>query len=390
MSTSPSDDAAEAFNQVWLDIEAHALEHTIPLATHIDLTYRCDLACIHCYLEERVKHELSYPELVRVFDDLQALGGMILLLSGGDIFLRPDALDILRAACERRFYVHIITHAGHITAPIADALADMGVAEVKVSIYSSRPEVHDAITRLPGSLHKSLRAIELLRQRGVRVEMKCPVFADNRGAHLEIPTLAAKYDCTYVLDHQIRAAQGQAAQGQHAGNLPPQGLHGACHDLRGLNMSTRDQAEVVRAKYPDAEGLDDLRTYDPTTRPCNAGRTALYIDPEGQVFPCLEWEEPCGDLRNASLTEIWTQAPVFQRARTLKRADYQGCSSCENFDFCIICPGQSHRESGRVEGVSPTTCRTSTATRVAFDAAIEPIHIDLADWMAEPSSSAQT
>jgi radical SAM protein with 4Fe4S-binding SPASM domain len=341
-------------------LNRHAVEHNIPLGAHLDLTYRCDLSCIHCYLEERVKHELTLAELESVMDDLQELGCLMLMLSGGDLFLRPDALDILRAACQRRFFVQIITHAGHITREVAQEIAHMGVAEVKVSIYSSRPEVHDRITKLPGSLRASLRAISWLRQLGVRVEMKCPVMEGNQGAQLEIPMLAAKYDCAFALDHSIRSAQG------HGGNLP-QSSGGGCQDLRALNLDLETKAQIIRMQKPNLRRLEDLEPI-PDWRPvCTAGRSSVYIDPEGNVTPCLEWEETAGNVRQAPLRQIWERSPVFLKARQTTRASFEGCSSCENFNFCALCPGKAHRESGASTGVSPSMCRDTTALRVALE-----------------------
>jgi radical SAM protein with 4Fe4S-binding SPASM domain len=360
---------------VLAQLNRHAVEHNIPLGAHIDLTYRCDLACIHCYLEERVKHELTLGELERVLDELEGLGCLMLLLSGGDLFLRPDALEILRAACQRRFFVQIITHAGHITEEIAEAIAQMGVAEVKVSIYSSRPEVHDRITKLPGSLRASLRAISWLRERGVRVEMKCPIMEGNQGAQLELPLLAARYDCAFALDHAIRSAQG------HGGNLPVSS-GGGCHDLRALNLDLEAKAQVIRLQHPDWRSLADVERL-PDWRPvCTAGRSSVYIDPEGNVTPCLEWEEVAGNVREAPLSQIWRDGEVFLRARGMTRGSFGGCRSCENFSFCALCPGKAHRESGAATGVSPSMCRDTTALRVALEDHFDPDAADL-DAIAE-------
>lgn len=342
------------------ELNRHAVAHNVPFGTHFDLTYRCDLACVHCYLEERIKRELTLDEIVAVLDDIQALGGLMMLFSGGDLFLRPDALDILRAACERRFYVQIITHANHIDEEVADALAQMGLGEVKISIYSSRPEVHDAITKVPGSLHASLRAISLLRQRGIEVEMKCPVMDGNEGAQLELPILAAKYDTRYALDHKIRSAQG------HGGNLPGAG-QGGCHDLRSLNLDIETKVDITRMQRPDVRSLADLNHLPTHAAVCTAGRSSVYIDPEGQVFPCLEWEEPTGNVRQRPFRDIWRDGEVFVKARKMTRGSFSGCSSCENVSFCSLCPGQAHRETGSATGVSPTTCRDTTATRLAFE-----------------------
>ncbi len=350
-------------------LNRHAVQHNIPLGAHIDLTYRCDLACIHCYLEERVKHELTLTEIEAVLDDLSDMGCMMMLMSGGDLFLRPDALDILRAACDRRFYVQIVTHGGHITESIAKELATMGLAEVKISIYSSRPEVHDKITKLPGSLRASLQAITWLRELGVRVEMKCPIMDGNQNAQLEIPMLAAKYDCAFALDHAIRSAQG------FHGNLPvPEG--GGCHDLRSLNLDLETKAQLIRFQRPGVESLADLKHKEPEKAVCTAGRSSIYIDPEGNVTPCLEWEEIAGNVRNTPLRQIWNGGEVFLRARGMVRSSFSGCTSCENFSFCELCPGKAHRESGQATGVSPSMCRDTTATRLAVES-MQPIELSL-------------
>jgi len=350
-------------------LKQHADQRAIPLYTHIDLTWRCDLACVHCYLEERVKHELDLAELQDVLDQIAALGGLFMLFSGGDIFLRPDALDILRAATDRGFYVSIITHAGHITEEVAEELTTMGVALIHVSIYSSRAEVHDRITKVPGSLHASLRAISWLRRRGIAVEMKCPVFADNEGAELEIPLLAARYDCTFKLDHRIIPALGV---------LPPEGLTGHCDSLTHLNLNVDQQIDVVRAAHGQGFTWAHLQRHDLATPVCKAGRSAVYIDPEGNVSPCLVWEQHAGNLRHTDFTELWNHGEVFELARDTTRKSFYGCATCENVLFCEICPGKAHKETGHARGISAQMCRAATVTRLAFDDREHDLAIDIA------------
>ena len=84
-----------------------AQEHLVPLGVHIDVTYRCDLDCVHCYLSDRDRDELSLEEYEALFDELRELGTLFLLVSGGEIFHRPDGLAILQAARERRFELRI-------------------------------------------------------------------------------------------------------------------------------------------------------------------------------------------------------------------------------------------------------------------------------------------
>ncbi len=359
-------------NFVLRELNRHAVANNIPLSAHIDLTYRCDLACVHCYLEERIKSELSLEEIKALLDDLRDMGCLMVLLSGGDLFLRPDALDILRAACERRFFVQIITHGNHIDEDVAEEIAQMGIGVVKISIYSSRPEVHDRVTKVPGSLHASLRAITALRRRGVRVEMKCPVMDINEGAQLEIPILAAKYDCVFNLDHSIRSAQGKGST-----PLPTSG-QGGCGDLRALNADIETKIQVLKLRAPHLQSLRDLPHHSAETPVCTAGRSSVYVDPEGNVTPCLHWEEPAGNVRDVRLRDLWGGGDVFLRARDTTRGSFSGCQSCENFAFCDLCPGQAHRESGSHTGVSPSSCRDTTARRLALETYNDDLLFDLA------------
>lgn len=371
MSCGPQD--SDAPQDVWTALRSHANHSAVPLMTHMDLTYRCDLACVHCYLEEREKYELTAAEITRVLDQIADLGGLFMMFSGGDIFLRPDALEILRASCERGFHTSMITHAGHITEPIADAMAEMGVALVRVSVYSSQPPVHDRITRLAGSFHASMRAIALLRERGIAVEMKCPVFEDNPGAELEIPLLAARYDCTYQLDHRIVPAMGA---------LPPHALEGHCQTLTRLNLGVDQKIDVVRAAYGPGANLQSIDRWGPDTFVCNAGRSAVYIDPEGNLFPCIAWEEPAGNVRDTPFATLWTGGDIFQRARQTVRGSFFSCQDCESQSFCEICPGKAHKETGHALNPSAQMCRATTVTRLALEHDRDDLSFDIAPLLA--------
>ena len=355
-------------------LKKHSDVHAVPLYTHMDLTWRCDLTCVHCYLEERIKHELTLDEITRVLDEIAALGGLFMLFSGGDIFLRPDAMDIIRAASDRGFYISMITHAGHITEDVADELAELGVALVHVSIYSSRPEIHDEITKVPGSLHASLRAIQWLTERGIAVEMKCPVFENNPGAEREIPLLAARYGCSYKLDHRIIPALGP---------LPPEGLTGHCESLTHLDLAVDQKIDVIRAAYGDDATFANVARYERDTPTCKAGRSAVYIDPEGNVSPCIIWEEPAGNLRQQSFAELWGQGTIFGDARATTRGSFIPCSNCENYTFCELCPGKAHKESGRATNPSAQMCRASTVTRLALEDADDDLSVDIGPLLDE-------
>ena len=88
----------------------------IPLSVLYEVTHRCNLGCEHCYLSEGpvgrprpTREELSLEEIRRILDQLAEAGTMFLTLSGGEVFLRRDALDIVAHARSRGLSVTVFT-----------------------------------------------------------------------------------------------------------------------------------------------------------------------------------------------------------------------------------------------------------------------------------------
>src|SRR6201993_2095377 len=140
-----------------------ARARNVPLGAQIDLTYRCNERCVHCYLDHDDHGEMTTAEIRDVLDQLADAGVFFLTVSGGEVFMRRDFLDIIEYARSLMFCVKIKTNAFMIGDKEAERLRDLMVQDVQVSIYSHRPEVHDAITLLPGSLKRSIAGIRRLR-----------------------------------------------------------------------------------------------------------------------------------------------------------------------------------------------------------------------------------
>ncbi len=124
-----------------------ALKLNVPLSVQLDLTYRCNERCVHCYLDHDDHGEMTTAEIKHLLKELADAGVFILTLSGGEIFLRKDFFELLEYA--RRtlmFCVKLKTNAMLIREREAARIRDLGVESVQISIYSHRPEVHDAIT----------------------------------------------------------------------------------------------------------------------------------------------------------------------------------------------------------------------------------------------------
>lgn len=325
-----------------------AREDQIPLMFHIDLTFRCDLACVHCYLEDRKRTELTLEEYDAFFSDLAALGGLFLLVSGGDIFVRPDALDILRSASRHGFDLSLITHGMALTEAVADELANIGVRTIAASVYSDVPEVHDEVTLRAGSFHKTMEGLRRVQERGIRVTMKTPVFEVNQGAQETMPAFAEENGMALQMGSHIRG-----------GNVGD--------DLLSLNLPINDKVRVTQCTIPGIASIEGMGQADPNEHACGAGNFSGYLGPDGDVRACSEFDGAVGNIRETPLVDLWQNAPMMKELRELRRKDFVGCNSCENNNFCSRCPGLAMRETGSISGSAPSKCRESTALRMAIE-----------------------
>jgi radical SAM protein with 4Fe4S-binding SPASM domain len=208
--------------------------------------------------------------------------------------------------------------------------------------------VHDAITKMPGSFRQSIAAVRFLRAQGLRVTMANVLMTQNASDYLSVQALAAELDATFMLDPTITpmmdgdrsilklnvdqaALQGVFRDGALVGNVeefcaPPQGV--------------------------DEDALDML--------PCSAGHTACYVSPYGDVYPCVQFPLPSGNVRRTKFVDIWRDSPQLKEVRSITLRDMPSCSQCAHGATCTRCPGLAFME-GNMRGPSSQDCEKSYA-----------------------------
>jgi len=186
-----------------MEMGARALKHGIPLSVHLDLTYRCNERCIHCYLDHDDHGEMTTSEIKDLLRQMFEAGVFFLTLSGGEIFLRRDLFELVEYARSLMFSVKLKTNAVMIRKAQADRIAALGVESVQISIYSHRDEVHDEITKLPGSLKRSIQGARLLRAAGVRVVFADVLMQNNFNDHAGVRELALSMGARFTVDPTV-------------------------------------------------------------------------------------------------------------------------------------------------------------------------------------------
>jgi len=331
-----------------------------PLSVHFDLTYRCNERCVHCYLDHDDHGELSTSECLGVLEEIARAGTLFLTFSGGEIFLRPDLFEILGAARRLHFDISLKTNALMITRERAAKLRELGVRKVQISVYSDEPAVHDAITKVPGSLARTLTAIPMLLEEGVKVKLACPLMRQNLLAYRGVMALAEKLGVPYLLDMTITpmmdGTDGPLAHRVPASALLPVLQDSALHACRPAADATpaNSPADIPAAIGSGVSSGLESSAYEDLT--CSAGHNSCYISPYGDVFPCVQLPQAAGNLRRERFGEIWNHSPKLEELRAVRESQLPVCSKCEIRTYCERCPGLALMEGGDLLGAYERAC----------------------------------
>ena len=100
--------------------------------------------------------------------------------------------------------------------------------------------------------------------------------------------------------------------------------------------------------------------YDRPTGAESAGHTACYVSPYGDVFPCVQFPLPSGNVRHQKFMDIWRYSGQLNEVRSIKVGDLPVCSGCGHSSTCTRCPGLAYME-GNMRGPSSQDCEKSFA-----------------------------
>jgi AdoMet-dependent heme synthase len=329
-------------------IAEKALRLGIPLSVQLDLTYRCNERCIHCYLDHHDHGEMSTAEIKNLLDQMADAGVFYLTISGGEMLMRRDFFAILEHARTRTFCIKLKTNGVMIGKKEAERLRRVGVESVQISIYSHRPEVHDAITKVPGSLLRSIGAIRLLREQGIHVIMANVLMVHNVRDYVGVNALAAELGAHAIIDPTVTPRMD--------GDRSILNLNVNEAALREVfqNEALVGKVEAV-CSPPQGPGEEALNS-----PPCSAGHTACYVSPYGDVYPCVQFPLASGNVRRTKFVDIWRHSPQLNEVRSVRLRDMPACSQCVHGETCTRCPGLAFLE-GDMRGPSVQDCEKSYA-----------------------------
>lgn len=297
---------------------------------HIELTYRCNFRCVHCYNTTHggAATELTTEEWRSALDQLADMGCYLLTFTGGEVFVRKDVVPILQHACDRGFTFRLNTNGSLIDEKMLEKLEPMRpfLQSFDVSFYGAEAEVHDTLAQRPGSYNNTMRAIRLLIEAKMNLVAKFVTMRDNFDGIQKFEDDMSRLGVRHVV---------------HTGSLIPQ-----------TNRDTKPLVQILTdAQY---RKLISARPAAKASSPgtCKPGHVRGAITPDGHISPC-EWltDFKYGNLREQSLLDIW-YSPGFLGFRKIFEEESE-CPPCELRPGCDRCPAHSYLETGSLLKCAP-------------------------------------
>ena len=305
-----------------------------PVEGQWEITFRCNLRCVHCYVVENpAKKELTFPEITDILDELHKEGCFWLCFSGGEPLLREDFLEIYSYAIKKGFLVTLFTNGTLITPAIADYLKEYPPFRVEISLYGILPQTYEGITRVPGSFDKCQRGIHLLLERGLPLTLKtigmtlnCHEIVKIKKYAQELENVKFRYDSLIIprLDGSKEPCQFR---------LP---AHQVVEIEYSDDTMRQEWKKCLQSCYQLAEPENPFR--------CAAGISSFNISPYGELQLCHLVRSPSFDLHKDSFREGFYH--LFPQIRSAKYHPNSKCKDCGLWHLCPQCPGRAQLENG--------------------------------------------
>jgi mycofactocin radical SAM maturase len=298
-----------------------------PICLTWELTYGCNLACVHCLSSSgrRDPDELSTSELFAVVDELAAMQVFYVNIGGGEPTLRPDFWDLLDYSVASKVGVKFSTNGSRITPAAAARIAATDYVDVQISLDGADAATNDAV-RGDGSYAMAIDAMDRLAAAGMRgFKVSVVVTRENVGQLDDFRSLADRYGAQLRLTRLRPSGRGADVWDR---------LHPTAEQQRQLYAWLVERPDVLTGD--SFFHLSALGEPLPGLNLCGAGRVVCLIDPVGDVYACpfvLHEQFKAGNVREpGGFAAVWRTSELFT---SLREPDSPGaCASCGSYDAC--------------------------------------------------------
>lgn len=321
-----------------------AARNRVPISGTFELTPRCNMNCRMCYIrmsEEEMRsrgREYTAQEWISMGRICREQGMLFLLLTGGEPFLRADFREIYTALSGMGFVISINSNGTMITPETVAWLKEMPPSRINITLYGACNETYAGLCRNPQGFEQAVRAIELLKDAGIYVNINASFTPYNIDDMEAIYAFAKERDLTVtatsymfppmrsaregVLDETVRFTAQEAGEALFCSKkcqLEPEAFAGLLQKA-GQGVKAEDEDEEC-SRIPDEH------------MGCMAGRSSFWITWDGRMTPCGMMNQPVERPFEEDFASCWKKI-CEETEKILLPAE---CSNCSKRFACMVC-----------------------------------------------------
>ena len=313
-----------------MDLSYISIKNQIPYSASIEIITKCNFNCIHCYIPKHTK-VMPTNDILNIVDQLKELGIVELTLTGGEIFVHKDILNIIRYIRKKGIRLTLFTNISLLTEEIVEELSELCINEISTTLFSLDTKINDGITGHNDSVKLILDNAFLLKKHNIPLDIKVPVMNLNLTECVKI-----KKFCEY---HGFKFDYSVAITGKTNGDKEP--------------CKYRLTSSEMKKLFCDL-GQKQINTiyFDNDSPFCKAILDSLHIDVLGNVSPCISFPIIYRNIYKNTLYDIWHKSQIRNNLINLRKSQLAKCVNCSLKNICIRCPGLAFAEDNNIIGCS--------------------------------------
>lgn len=365
----------EKYTQIPCDFSENIKRYGYIFDVHWDITNKCNARCIHCYnphahdgTRNIVSDELSYDEAIQLVNELDYLGVFRIVLSGGEAMTKEFFFELCQHIRKRHMQLVIYTNGLALTQVALSKLVEVYPATVCFSVYGDSDFVHDGITRITGSYSMVLNALSFLKEHGVYTCHKNTLLKPN----------CSRWRETLIKGRDLADS-----------SLVNCTLYPSMDDKLMTEYSLDESQLLDLALSPDSpiyykrKIVGACNIFKDTDRtPCYDATSNIYINPVGEVYPCIAFPYVLASFRDGNVRDLKRCCIVdafdsdidsisgvkrLDNWRALKVSDLKECNTYDYCKFCIdVCPGDAYLLTNDLLKAPENHCAIAKARHKAF------------------------
>lgn len=329
----------------------------------ISMTQACNLRCQYCFRDsgnDEIREELSFAEWKEVFQKLKNSHVFRVLLTGGEPLIRADIYQVIDELLKLHIQVSIATNGTICNEDVWNLLGlyNSSIGYVQVSLDGDCPEINDK-TRGVGSFDKTVRTVNELQKRGVKVSCRITLSKYN------VKYFRRIYDFVYsklkIHDITINEIQ-QVGRGTNTANLLLEK-----EDRIKLIASNRDIIERLHFMNCEISKLIRLAKGGKNIaggklQACMRSFKGIHILQNGDIVPCdMLPEIKMGNILEVEdLQQFWKENEIlvqFRKRIDITLSEFSKCRNCRFEDMCTgSCPVYDYQSNGWITSNDDKKC----------------------------------